>query len=225
MKIRADSNNGFLQRFLLIAIVCLGFGLYCLYDGFVAYPAELIRSTAFYDLEKRGEGESDGISFASQWEALAAENGWSIDKPKKKPAIIQSDILWQYGMAAIAFMIGFPVLFNFFKTRNSWLESDGHAVTTSWGQTMELAQVEMVDKKKWEKKGIAKVTYESNGQRAKMVIDDFKYEREPVGEILSQIESQVDREQIIGGPSQQELADFEKELAQADAEVAESEES
>ena len=87
MKIRADSNNGFLQRFLLIAIVCLGFGLYCLYDGFVAYPAELIRSTAFYDLEKRGEGESDGISFASQWEALAAENGWSIDKPKKKPAI------------------------------------------------------------------------------------------------------------------------------------------
>ncbi|MCH2179786.1 MAG: hypothetical protein MK106_13380, partial [Mariniblastus sp.] len=220
MKIRADSNNGFLQRFLLIAIVCLGFGLYCLYDGFVAYPAELIRSTAFYELEKRGEVESDGISFASQWEALAAENGWSIDKPKKKPAIIQSDILWQYGMAGIAFMIGFPVLYNFFKTRNSWLESDGHAVTTSWGQTMELAQVEMVDKKKWEKKGIAKVTYQSNGQRAKMVIDDFKYEREPVGEILSQIESQVDREQIIGGPSQQELADFEKELSQADAEVA-----
>lgn len=218
MKIRAESNNGFLQRFLLISIVCLGFGFYCLYDGFIAYPAELARSTAFYELEKSIDDETSGDSFEVQWEALAAEKAWSIDKPKKKPAIIQSDIIWQYGMAAIAFMVGLPVLFNFLKTRNSWLESDGHEVTTSWGQSMQLDQVEAVDKKKWQKKGIAKITYQSNGQRAGLVMDDFKYEREPIGEMLSQIESKLDRHQITGGPTQQELADFEEELAKAEAE-------
>lgn len=217
MKIRAESNNGFLQRFLLIAIVCMGFGLYCLYDGFIAYPRELERSTAYYayhDLETE-DGTGSSQEFEAQWEALALENGWSLDKPKKRPAIIRSDIIWQYGMATVAFLVGVPVLYNYFSTRNSWMESDGDQITTSWGQSMKFDQVLRIDKKRWEKKGIAKIAYTEGEQPRTLVIDDFKYDRAAMGEILEQIESSVDREKIVGAPTQQELAEYDVDEMEA----------
>lgn len=225
MKIRAESNNGFLQRFLLIAIVCMGFGLYCLYDGFIAYPKELARSIGYYvyhDFDDQEEPEfladDMDMDFEAKWELLAAENNWSIDKPKKRPAVIQSDIIWQYGMAIVAFLVGMPVLYNYLNSRNSWIESDGEQVATSWGQTMNFDQVQQIDKRKWEKKGIAKIAYTNDGQNRTLLIDDFKFNRTAIGEILDQIESSVDREKIVGAPTQQELAEYDDEQLAADDE-------
>lgn len=225
MKIRAESNNGFLQRFLLIAIVCMGFGLYCLYDGFIAYPKELARSIGYYvyhDFDDQEEPElladDMDMDFEAKWELLAAENNWSIDKPKKRPAVIQSDIIWQYGMAIVAFLVGMPVLYNYLNSRNSWIESDGEQVATSWGQTMNFDQVQQIDKRKWEKKGIAKIAYTNDGQNRTLLIDDFKFNRTAIGEILDQIESSVDRGIIVGAPTQQELAEYDDEQLAADDE-------
>ncbi len=225
MKIRAESNNGFLQRFLLIAIVCMGFGLYCLYDGFIAYPKELARSIGYYAYHELDDDEKPDVidedldlDFEAKWELLAAENNWSIDKPKKRPAIIQSDIIWQYGMAIVAFLVGLPVLYNYLNSRNSWMESDGEQVATSWGQTMKFDQVVYIDKRKWEKKGVAKITYRVDEQERKLVIDDFKFDRTAMGEILGQIETSVDREIIVGAPTQQELAEYAEEQLAADDE-------
>ncbi len=217
MKIRAESNKGFLQRFLLIAIVCFGFGLYCLYDGFIAYPKELERSEAYYQLlsasESGKDGEDDYFSsgIESEWGALARSNGWSLAKPKKEPPIIRSDIIWQYGMAFVSFLVGFSVLINYLRSRNAWLELDGQNVVSSWGQTLELQQIQGIDKRKWEKKGISKISYDDAGKTRTLVIDDFKFDRTSIGDILQRIESSVVREAIVGGPTQQEIAAYEAE--------------
>ena len=218
MKIRADSNNGFLQRFLLIAIVCIGFGLYCLYDGFIAYPKKLEISEAYELLHPPGEEMSvdQAVLAEAEWETLAQSQGWSIEKPKKGPHAIQSDIIWQYIMAGVAFLVGLPVLYNYLSSRNAWIESDGQRVTTSWGQVMDFDQVQLIDKKRWEKKGIAKVGYLDQGDARSLVIDDFKFDRGAMGDILDQIESSLDREKIVGAPTQQELAAYQQESLEED---------
>ena len=53
-----------------------------------------------------------------------------------------------------------------------------------------------------------------------LVIDDFKYERATMGEILGQIEAKVDRDKIVGAPTQQELAAYQQELSEAAKEEA-----
>ena len=221
MKIRAESNNGFLQRFLLIAIVCIGFGFYCLYDGFIGYPKKLKISEAYeqYHSTETGEPVTEQLAQSeAEWEAFAKSQGWSIEKPKKRPPAIRSDIIWQYIMATIAFLVGLPVLYNYVRSRNSWIETDGVRITTSRGQVVELEKVQGVDKRRWEKKGIAKVSYLDQGSTAILVIDDFKFERTPMGEILGQIEAKIDRDKIVGAPTQQELAAYQQELSEAGSE-------
>ena len=99
MEIRADWDSKFMLRFLLISLLLLGFGLYSLYDGFIAYPAEKLRAEAFYAPEMEELEESARVA---RWQEVAKENGWKRSQPEK-PDAIQIDIYWQYGMAIMCF--------------------------------------------------------------------------------------------------------------------------
>lgn len=230
MTIRADSNNSFLQRFLLVAIVCFAFGLWSLYDGFIAYPKKLERSEAYHELAEEfedstspaGLNDENEQKFFEEWEQLATEKGWSVAKPKKTPPEIESDILWQYGMAIVAFLVGIPVLIKYFGSRNSWVESDGKSLTTSWGQRLDFDEITEVNKKKWFNKGIARVHYRDDGRNRTFVMDDFKYDRDQMDKIMREIEAVVDRSAIVGGPTQ---AEYQETLAAEEEPAEELEES
>ncbi len=202
MPTRADSNHSFLQRFLLIAIVCYGFALWSLYDGLVGYPAELARVKYFEELADR---VPDRLQRRSEWEAKAKEMGWSLADPKKTAKEIESDIQWQYGMALVAFIVGTAVLINYLRTRNSWVELDGNQLKASWGQTVPLDAIVEVDKKRWANKGIARVRYQDGNSIRQFVLDDFKYDREAMDRIMRAIEETVERKKITGGPTQTEM--------------------
>ena len=65
---------------------------------------------------------------------------------------------------------------------------------------------------------MAKITYRVDEGERKLVIDDFKFDRTAMGEILGQIETSVDREIIVGAPTQQELAEYAEEQLAVDDE-------
>ncbi|MCA9183835.1 MAG: hypothetical protein KDA51_20375, partial [Planctomycetales bacterium] len=60
--------------------------------------------------------------------------------------------------------------------------------------------------KKWQRKGIAKATYTpvGGGSPGLFIFDDFKFEREPLGRMLRELEKQLLPEQIVGGPAEAE---------------------
>ena len=202
MPIRADSNKSFLQRFLLIAIVCYGFALWSLYDGLVGYPAELERVRYYEELADR---IPDKLERRAAWEAKAGEMGWPLADPKKTSKEIESDIQWQYGMALVAFIVGTAVLINYLRTRKSWVELDGNQLIASWGQTVPLDGIIEIDKKRWANKGIARVRYQAGEAVRQFVLDDFKYDRAAMDKIMRAIEEKVDRNKITGGPTQTEM--------------------
>ena len=88
----------------------------------------------------------------------------------------------------------------YFKIRSSWFWADEERVKNSFGLDVPFKSIQSVDKKKWAKKGIAHVTYkDEQGNSNVFVMDDFKYVREPMGEIMRRIEQHLKPEQIIGG--------------------------
>ena len=85
------------------------------------------------------------------------------------------------------------------RNRGRWIEASKTGIASSWGQNVDFDRVVSLDKKKWDKKGIAKVLYEDGNRRRRFVIDDFKFKREPTDRILRQLESRLQPEQITGG--------------------------
>jgi len=193
MPVRAKFTKSFLRRYLLIAVVFLGYGAYCAYDGFIAYPKEFEAAREYLKLE----GMESGLR-QERWEQIRKDKGWKL-KPDTHEQV-QSRIYWQYIMGGVCLLVGIPALLKFFFCRNSWVEETPTGWTTSWGESVQFKDVKKLNKKKWRNKGIAHVTHESNGGQKTFVLDDFKFERGPVGQILRKLESHLSDGQIVDGP-------------------------
>ena len=191
MATRADVNMSFYMRFLLIGVVAVGYGLWAVYDGFVKYPQQRIRALKYQELAQTE-------NFESEWVEYARSQGWSLENPGEPKT--QADIYFNYALAAICLPLGLWMIFRVIRARGRWIEADETTLRGSWGQQLVFDQITRLDKRKWKNKGIAKVHYEEDGRRRKFVIDDFKFRREPTGEILRTVEAAIGHDKIGGGP-------------------------
>ncbi|MEM8735083.1 MAG: hypothetical protein AAGG44_12710, partial [Planctomycetota bacterium] len=187
--IRANFQSSYLMRYAIMAAICIGAGLWFAYDGFIGYPSNLPAARAYDEIRDVADAESR----IAQWNELAQENGWSKRPPEKKAEEIESDIVGQYFWMAVCFLGGIPAVFYYLKSRGTWVESTEAGLKSSWGQEVSFDGVIQLDKKRWEKKGIAKASYMDGDVGRTFVFDDFKYEREPLGKILTQLEESLER--------------------------------
>ena len=203
--IRAEIDSKFILRFLIIGIVMIGFGLYCVYDGFIAYPKELEKAKGFYTQTVSPDGKMEWTPVpAEQWQEIAEANNWTLSEPHK-PDVMQGKIYWQYGMAIMSFLVGIPILVHYLRSKNAWIEADETGISNHSGQKVAYSEIEGVDKSRWEKKGIAKVAYTADQKKKIFVIDDLKFLRKPTDEIMATVESNIDRELVKGAPLESEL--------------------
>ncbi|HBE69951.1 MAG TPA: hypothetical protein DDW52_17535 [Planctomycetaceae bacterium] len=182
---------------MILAAVCLGMSAWFAYDGFIGYPAKLERSEAFAQL-----GDLPGRQLEDRWTEIAEENGWSKRRPEKSPEEIEGDIREQYFWSALTLLLGIPALYFLVRSRGSWVERTGDGIATSWGQAFKFADVTNLNKRRWERKGIAVAAYTDAGEGKTFTFDDFKFEREPLGKMLRDLESHLADEQITGGLSE-----------------------
>lgn len=202
MTVRAEFQKNYLMRYLILAVVCLFMASWFAYDGLVGYPKKLQYAEAYDQLR-----ELEAAPRVERWKALAEEKGWPSDTPTKTAEEIRSDITGQYFWGGLNLLAGLPALFFYFRSRGSWIEATEGGLQTSWGQKVRFADVTQLDKRKWRRKGIAKATYRSaepntpaDGGGRVFVFDDFKFQREPLGQMLRDLESELTPEQIVGGP-------------------------
>ena len=99
--------------------------------------------------------------------------------------------------AIIPFSLFFLV--SLVRKRKSWIEGDGNGLRNSRRDDLAFAQIDSFDKKRWDKKGIAKVRYRSGGTQKTFVLDDCNYDYQPIRAIVRLVESQIALEQITGG--------------------------
>ncbi|MEM9587635.1 MAG: hypothetical protein AAGA03_10170 [Planctomycetota bacterium] len=208
MMLRADVCPGYFRKFLYIALACFAYSAWCLYDAFVAYPAQLEVARAYESIDKSQR--------LNAWPEMAKKNGWSPREPKKSAKDISDGIGKQFAMVAICALIAVPALLKWFSGQGTWVEGDETLIRNSRGQEVPLGSIVKIDKTKWPDKGIAKIHYEVDGKSKKFVMDDFKYEREPMGSLMEFAEAQVTDEQIIGDQRETQKRQ-EREAAEARA--------
>lgn len=205
MPIRAKISPGYTWRLAAMAGLVWFFVAWFIYDGSYAWPKENERRWAYARLQASGEPD-----WTDRWREMAREQGWSSKQPDAprsdwytydeagnatpKPFWqgLRSDIGMQYVYAAIAFPFGVFFLAKYVSYLGRWMEVDDDGIKTSWGQRVPFEQITEIDKKRWRKKGIAVVHYEDEkGNRRKVTIDDWKYDREPSGHILREVEERT----------------------------------
>lgn len=224
LPLRAENNPKFYSRFIWLGLGALAFMLYCLYDGFINYPDQMVRGEAVMataeatlSQEELNEIAADGgghgragvydhlveempdhPEFQSAWESKAEENGWSTEPPAKLRS--PGSIVNQHIMAVLSLIAALWFLSTVFLTRGRWIELNEQGITSSWGQAFALDQVTTIDKKKWRDKGIAYIRYrDEKGKQRSFVVDDYKYHRKTTDRILWYIENMVGFDKITGG--------------------------
>ena len=188
MKTKANTWSGYRLRVGLIGLVCLGFGGCSIWDASVRYPGEN-KIKAAYDNISEETRDLD-------WPDLAKQEGFPKD-PDKVPRHFKTDwdIKVQYVMAAITLPIGLVFAFSFLRSYGRWVASDEEGVTTSWGHNVRFDQVARLDKKRWSK-GIAVVHHSDGNEPRKLVLDGWKFDREPIDAIVEEVESRLSPDQI-----------------------------
>ena len=176
----------------LIAVMCIGWGLYSLYDGFVRYPRE--NEAAVRKEVDRVETASGLRVTSEERREIAAKTtlphpGWDV--PFNQWAGM---LLPPLGIALLAWML--------YNSRGEY-RLEGHTLHVPGHPPVPLDNVRKIDKRLWERKGIALIEYEdpASGKRKQFKLDDFVYEREPTDAIFDRVEKHVaDMVQGRGAP-------------------------
>ena len=185
MPVRANISKGYIWRPGLIGVAALLFSAWFFYDGFVKYPLQKEMSEAHTRIYQE---HTDPIEAGREWEKLAQSKGWPVAKPTAKT---DTDIMTQKVLGGITAPVGLYFLFTFIVSLGKWIEADERGVRTRSGHEAGYDKITSIDKSRWQSKGIAVVQYESNGQPGRIVLDDWKFEREPTKRILEAIEERM----------------------------------
>lgn len=197
--VRARVSKQQITRLSVIALITCGLSLWSFYDGLVAYPQQRERALVYKECE-----EADDFA---KWREICEQKGWKTSNPGE--AKTEADIQMQYVQGTIAGAIGLFVLFKLLTTLGRTLEGTADGLKASWGPEFRFDQVTQIDKKKWDRKGIARIRYEQDGKTKTFVLDDYIFERQPTDEIMRRMEAIAGVDKIVNGkpePLPQEAA-------------------
>ena len=148
------------------------------YDGAVAYPKYNIKADAYAELQR--VYQADETLLKEKWKALAIENHWDPeDVPKKRKDEAQQ---FRWGSGLLIISVAF-LLWMLREMHRIILADDEKFIGITRAvipfnalREIRFDSVFGVDKRRWDKKGIAVVFYKTEkGVRASALIDEYKY--------------------------------------------------
>ncbi len=189
---KAVISPAYRRQLGLMGLMLLGGSLWFMYDGFVTYPHK--RHIAQEFARFKDEGKED------QWAQHAQQRGWP-DGRDGEPGHDYSDwdIRTQKIIAFSLLPIALVYCFSFIRSFGKSIQLQPDAIVASWGQRMAFDSVTALHKGRWKTKGIAVAHYQADGKKRKFVLDNWKYSRQPINEMLKAVEQHLTPDQIIDG--------------------------
>jgi hypothetical protein len=169
------------RRYILCALL-IGVGVWFGYDGYVGWP-EHNRQLA--DVKRQiEEAERGGDKDAA---AIARTKLGSMSKEHS-----DNDIRLQKLLAFALPPLGIALLaWALYNSRGEYRLS-GTTLSVPGHPAVSIDQIQRIDKRLWDRKGIAYIDYEARGSaRGRIKLDDFVYERKPTDQIYERIERAV----------------------------------
>ncbi|MEM9914500.1 MAG: hypothetical protein AAF911_06045 [Planctomycetota bacterium] len=180
-QVKSTISPGYRWRLILITLIMLGFGAYCVYDWRIGYPLKVEKYETYNQIV-----EDNPNDYPTVWTAYAAEKGWPDKVPGRKTS---TDVFTQLLMALITVPLGLFFLFKLVKENTRWVAMDDNGITASGGHQATWESIKSLDETKWKTKGIAYLHYTAdNNRERKILLDDFKQEREPTKQIVTTVQ-------------------------------------
>lgn len=191
MDLKATIASGYRTRLILIAAATLLYAAWSIYDATITYPDRADAREAFEDVKAKHPD-----TWNEYWPDVAKENGW--DGTKEPQALETYDIPMQWIQFVITITIGTYCSFSLIKWSRRFVGADAEKIYANGGVEFNFDQITSIDATRWESKGIARVRYDAGAGEKELVIDDWKYEREPTDAVFSRIREHVDADKITG---------------------------
>lgn len=170
MAASASLSTQYAVRMGLIIVVFTGFTLWCLYDGLVAYP-EINRQITALE-QQRAEQEKQAEDASGQIISVphAVQHADGL-KPSDRKS--DWDIRTQFIMAVMCVLIVVPVALRLIWAWPRRMSTDDDGFRSTAGELIPYSAITRIDKRKWNRKGIAVVHYERQGKERRTRIDDW----------------------------------------------------
>ena len=178
MNLTAKISREWRDRMIIVLLMLLGSSAWFFYDGAVAYPKYNIKADAYAELQR--VYQADETLLKEKWKALAIENHWDPeDVPKKRKDEAQQ---FRWGSGLLVISVAF-LLWMLREMHRVILADDEKFIGITRAvipfnalREIRFDSVFGVDKRRWDKKGIAVVFYKTEkGGRASALIDEYKY--------------------------------------------------
>jgi hypothetical protein len=168
-------------RYIMCALL-VGAGLWFGYDGFVGWPEHNRKLAEVKRQVEQAERAGD--------EQAAAAARTQLGKMSKEHS--SDDIRLQKILAFALPPVGIALLaWALYNSRGAYRLS-GNVLHVPGHPPVALDQITRIDKRLWDRKGIAYLDYEVQGHPAgRIKLDDFVYERKPTDDIYERVERAV----------------------------------
>lgn len=153
----AKAGTYFRNARYIMVVLTIGMGVYFLYDGFIGYPKA-------------------NAEFAAKPENKDAEGNF-ISKPPHS----DTDVMLQKALGFTLPPLALVYFAMFMHKSRGQVRLDGDVITAPGHAPFRMTEVSKVDKKLWDRKGIALLSYRNAaGQSGTVKLDDFVYDRTPI---------------------------------------------
>ncbi len=175
----ARGSNDYRVRRYIMVVLLLGFGGWFAYDGWVRYPAvnaEIARL-------EQAQREADASGNRDRYVQISEQLTKLGNAGKPLGLLLQKFLAVACPLAAVGFLIW--TLRNsrgeYRLTTDDVLHAPGHP-------PVPMASITDIDRKAWDRKGIANIGYDMGHTGGTIRLDDFVYQRVPTDLIFERIE-------------------------------------
>lgn len=135
------------------------------------YPADTDFDKKWPDLLK----EMDDHKSGELWREYSKEKGWPQKIDLKEDPKPTRKIKEQLIAALVCFTLTAITLFFLFRTKSRSMKADERGYYPPGGEFIPYDAMKSIDKRKWETKGLARLTYEKDGEEKTTKIDGMVY--------------------------------------------------
>jgi len=168
----------------IMALMFLGFGLWCVRDGFFTWPKA--NAAAYYKAKNIPmpatlPSAMEIVHLAEKENIRLPHAGWDVPFNRVLGILLP--------VAAVL-----VVVWTLYNSRGEY-RLEGDTLSVPGHPPVRLEYIRKIDKRLWDRKGIAYIEYElPDGRTGRLKLDDFVYRRDPTDEILRQVETH-----LVGG--------------------------
>jgi hypothetical protein len=187
MDIKANVASSYQWRLGIMAVICVLFGFYSMYDAMVAYPLQREVAMKYQGLVERNLDQKE---WQPEWEAFAQSKGWPPDELPGEP-YSDFDIKTQYLMMILTLPAGVWYVVQFVLMWGQWIACTDAGLTTRRGKNAPFKEIVRFDTNRWKSKGMAVVHYRSGTATDKIVLDDTKYSRVEIEQMVLELRARI----------------------------------